>query len=252
MPEAAADIGHNRPPLVEVLAEKHADLAAKVEGIADRANKAPRIVTSDEDLAIIGTLIVDARNLFKTADKEREAEKEPFLRGGREVDAFFKVHTDRLNRIGEAFRKLADTWTRQKAEDERRRLAAEAEKARQEAARQTEIAQRAAEANRTKTAEKHEAKAEDAQRAADEAAAAAASPAADHVRQRMDTGILATAKTEWAFEITDYDAIPLEKLRPYLKREHVEQAIRSLVKIQKNATPLPGVRIFEDVKSSFR
>ncbi len=252
MNDSLAPRDHNNPPFLEILAEKHAGIAVKVQAIAERANKAPRTIESDADFETVGTLIVDARNLFKSVDKERETEKEPFLRGGREVDSFFKVHTDRLNRIGEAFRKLADAYTRQKAEEERRRLAAEAEKARLESERQAEIARRAAEANRTKTAEKHEAKAEDAQRAAKEAQAAAAAPAAEHVRTRMDTGVLATAKAEWAFEVQDYQKIPLDQLRPYIKLEHIDMAIRGFVKTNQDKIPLPGVRVFQDIKSSFR
>lgn len=253
MPEAAeAVIGHNRATLTEILSEKYADLAKKVEAIAVRANTAPRKIETDDHLATIGKLVVDTRALFKDADKAREAEKEPFLKGGREVDAFFSVFKDRLDRIGRAFQQISDDHARAVAAKRRAEAEAAAKAAREEAERQAEIARRAEEANRTKTAEKHGARAGEAERAAEAAEAVASSSAADLVRERLDTGVLSTARTEWTFEITDYAAIPLDILRPYMKREHVEQAIRALVKIQKNATSVPGVRIFEDTKASFR
>lgn len=247
-----ADIGHNRAPISDVLAEQYSDLAARVEAIATRANLAPKAIATDTDLNTIGALIRDTRELSGETDKKRESEKRPYLQAGRDVDAFFKVFTDRLDRISTVFKKIADDHARAVAAEARRRAEDEARKAREEADRQAEIARRAEEANRLKTAEKHEAKAEAAEQRAEQAEAVAASSAADLVRSRTDSGILSTARTEWAFEITDYDAIPLDKLRPYLKREHVEQAIRAFVKLQKQAAALPGVRVFEDVKSSFR
>ena len=74
--------------------------------------------------------------------------------------------------------------------------------------------------------------------------------AADLSRQRTASGALATAKTEWVFEITDYDAIPLDKLRSYIKRDAIEAAIRMAIKMGNRE--LPGVRIFEDVKALIR
>jgi hypothetical protein len=76
--------------------------------------------------------------------------------------------------------------------------------------------------------------------------------ASDAVRTKMAGGGVATAKTSWTFEVTDYDKIDLEALRPFLNRDHVEAAIRSMVRVQKGNTKINGVRVFEDAKASFR
>lgn len=250
---ARAEIGHNAPPsLSEILAEKYVPLAKSVEAIAERANSAPRKISSDADLSVIGKLVVDARDVFKQAEKARETEKEPYLTGGKEVDAFFSIFKERLKRIGDVFNAIADDHARAVAAEARRKAEEEARIARAEAERQAEIARRAEEANRPKTADKHDARAAEAEHRAEQAEAVASAPAADLVRNRLDTSVLSTARTEWAFEITDYSAIPLDVLRPYLKREHVEQALRAFVKINRDATPVKGVRIFADTRAAFR
>jgi hypothetical protein len=74
--------------------------------------------------------------------------------------------------------------------------------------------------------------------------------AADTVRQHTASGITASARTEWAFEIVAFDAVPLDALKPYFKRDAIDAAIR--LAVRQGIRDLPGVRIFEDVKSSFR
>ncbi len=248
---AQAVIGHNNPPtIVEILTEQYADLASRVDAIASRANTAPRAIKSDADLNTIGTLIRDTRLLAKEADQSRTAEKAPHLQAGRDVDAFFKAHGDRLDRIASTFQKIADDHARAVAAEARRKAEEEARKAREEAERQAEIARRAEEANRIRTADKHEARAEAALAQAEQAEAVAAAPAADLIRSRMESGVLSTATTTMAFEITDYDAIPLNSIRAYFKRDAVEAALRMAIKM--GVRELQGVRIYEDVKASFR
>lgn len=243
---------HNNPPLTEVLAERHAALAVRVEALAARANAAPRKIASDADLDAIGKLIVDTRKLSADANSTREAEKAPYLQGGRDVDAFFKVMTDRLANIARVFKGVADDHARAVAAEARAKAGREAAEALAEANRQAEIARRAEEAGRTKTADRHEAKAELAAEQAHIAQQAASAPAADLVRQRTASGVVSSARTEWTFTIENLASVPLDKIRPFIKPEHIEQAIRAFVRINKNSAPLEGVRIFEDVKSNFR
>lgn len=251
-PESQAAIGHNKAPLAEILGERYAEAASKVEALAQRATAAPRKITSEQDLEVVGSIVKDAGELSRSIDKDRKREKEPHLQAGRDVDAFFGIFTARLDRIREVFQRAADDHARAKAEEIRRKAIEDARKARDEADRQAEIARRAEEANRPKSAEKHEAKAEAAIVIAEQAEAVASLGAADLTRQRLGSGMLSSAKTEMTFEVTGYAAIPLNDLRPYLKREHVEQAIRAFVKFHSDKTPLPGVRIFADVKATFR
>jgi len=243
---------HNQPPLLERLAADYAALSGCIDAIAARANGAPRKITTDADLDVVGAIVVDASALVRKAEAHRKDEKDEFLRSGRDVDAFFKNFIDRIDRIKQAFQAIADIYQREKVAEARRLAEEVARKARDEEERQREIARRADEANRAKTADKHGAKADEAAAIADEAEALAASSAADLTRTRTASGTLATAKTEWAFEITDYEVVPLDKLRPYLKRDAVESAIRALVKVHQDKSPMTGVRIFQDIKASFR
>lgn len=221
-----------------------------VAWLAARADGAPKIIKSQNDLNGVGTLIRDARAMAKKANDARVAEKEPFLSGGRDVDSFFKTLTDRLDRISQFFQKIADEYQRAVAVEARRKAEEEARKARQEEEARLAQAMAAREANRDKHAEQHTAKAEAAGFAAERAEAVANTSAADLTRQRLDSGVLATSKEAWTFEITDFDAVPLDKLRPYFTRAHVEQAVRLAVK--QGRRELAGVRIYEDIKASFR
>lgn len=193
---------------------------------------------------------MDARALARQANTTRVAEKEPFLTAGRGVDTFFKTMTDRIDRISTFFQKIADDHQRAVAAEARRKAEEEARKAREEEEKRLAQALAAKEANRDKHAEQHTAKAEAAGERADQAEAIANASAADLTRQRLDSGVLASSQEKWTFEITDFDAIPLDKLRPYFNRAHVEQAVRLAVK--QGHRDLAGVRIFEDIKASFR
>lgn len=195
-------------------------------------------------------LVKDAGALARQADEVRKREKQPFLDAGRDVDAFFKAHLDRLERIRKAFEAVATDYQRKMAAEARRKAEEEARKAREEEAARIEAARKAEADNRSKHAENHAAKADAAAERAQAAEAVASASAADLTRQRTESGILATAKTEWAFEIVDYAAVDLNALRMCFKRDDVEKAIRQAVK--NGVRDLAGVRIFEDVKATFR
>lgn len=70
---------------------------------------------------------------------------------------------------------------------------------------------------------------------------------ADMARTRSSgpKGGIATLVTSWDFEVTDYPKVDLEALRPFLKRDDVEKAIRTFVRINKGSSQIEGVRIFE-------
>jgi hypothetical protein len=245
-------IGDNsrKRDLREQLAEDYAQLRHDVETLAARANVGPKAIASPADLDAVGKLVVDARTLWKKADKEREAAKAPYLQAERDIQSYFAVFLDRLKRIGDAFQKLGDDHQRKVADERRRAAEAEAKALREEQDRQREIAQRAEEAGRAKTADKHEAKAEDLGARAEQAEVAAGAKASDLVRTRTDSGVLATAQTKWVGTISDWDAIDLAALKPYLKREAVEAAINQAVRM--GVRSIKGVDIRQDTKASFR
>ena len=242
-------IGGNKPPLSEVLADTNAGLIREVEEMADKANAAPRQVKTEDDLVKVGDVVTSARALAKRLDKAREAEKEPFLTGGREVDAFFRAHANRLDRIASVLTEAANEYQRAKLAAERQKAAEEARKLREAEEKKR---QEAEEAKREATAERKHDEADEIAAKAAQAESAARASARDLETIRTDSGLAAGAKAEWTFEIEDYEAVDLNKLRPYFKREEIEKAIRSMLKVHKGAMKLPGVRVFEDVKANFR
>jgi hypothetical protein len=249
---APPPIGDNsrKRDLREQLAEDHAQLRHDVETLAGRANVGPKIIASPADLDAVGKLVVDARALWKKVDKTRETEKSPHLQAGRDVDAHFSVLLDRLKRIGDAFQKIGDEHQREVAAEKRRQAEAEARALREEEDRQREIAQRAADADRPKVADKHEAKAEDLGERAAQAEAAAGAKAADLVRTRTDSGVSASASTKWVGTISDWAALDVVAITPYIKREALEAAVNQAVRM--GVRSIKGVDIRQDTKATFR
>ena len=112
--EQAPGIGHNSAPIEEILADTQKGLLARVEPLAERANALPKKIASEDDLALVTPVVVDAKALAKDIETARSAEKKPYLDGGRAVDAFFKPHKDRLDRIVGVFERLASDFQREK------------------------------------------------------------------------------------------------------------------------------------------
>jgi hypothetical protein len=247
--------GNNPPPLAAILEEKSAGIRDEVAKLAIMANRWPKTdagglskIATEEDLEAASELVKSARMIAKRADEMRKSEKQPFLDGGREVDGFFGAITARLERIGAAFQGLADTFATERAAEERRRREEEAKRLREEEDRARAAAEAA---KRPATVEKRTAEADAAAERATDAEAFAAAPAADLVTTTVSaSGVKASAKTEWAFEITDASAVDLEPLRYLLKRDAVDAAVKQFVK--NGGRQLRGVRIFEKVVAAIR
>ncbi len=176
--------------------------------------------------------------------------KAPYLQATRDVDTYFATLGDRLARISDTFNKIASDYQRAVAAEARAKAEAEARRLRDEEARRIELALQAEADNRQAHADRHTAKAAEAIEKAEAAETIANASATDLTRTRTASGVLATAQTVWSFEIIDFEKIPLDKLRSYIKRDAIEAAIRLAVKMGNR--DLPGVRIFEDVKAHFR
>jgi hypothetical protein len=250
-PEPSNAWPSNSPPsITEVLSEGYIDLAEKVEAIAAQANAAPKRIEDAADLDAVGKIVVEARKLRKIADNAHDKEKEPYLRGGQQVDNFFKRFSERLTRIEKVLNELGTDYQRRKADEARREAAAIAAKAREEEDRRRAAAAKAESEQRDRHAAEHNARAAEAQREAQRADQVAAAPAADLVRTRTDSGVLATAGTVWTYAIEDFDAIPLNELRYYIKKEVIDSAIKQAIRM--GVRQMAGVRIFEDVSGRFR
>ena len=202
----------------------------------------PEDVSSDADALMLGALIKNLRDLDNKFEAFREAEKQPFLRGGNAVDTHFFSRRDKIARRKKGDRSVKpgaidilqgriDIWQEQKKIAERARLDAE----RLEAAR---IA-REEQARLRKALE--EAEAAHAKLLADiaaekerEAKLATEISNADIVRVRSDgtngAGVMLTSRQEGYAILIDRALIDMDALRPYFTDFEVEKALRGWAK----------------------
>ncbi|MGY3588022.1 hypothetical protein [Bradyrhizobium sp. USDA 4350] len=242
-------IGHNRPPtpvdlLKTHLQETYSEEIAKAEPLAVRANAAVEVIASDADLAVWAEIGRDAAKLSKALDEARLTEKRPIVEA---VDSFFKTSLDRVNRISAAAVARATAWNKKKAQIERERQEAAAQRLRDEA----EARRIAAEFETDETAAT--AAATDAKLIEMQAEAAAApKTTADLTRVTTDSGVMTTTAKTWDFEIVDPAKIDLNAIRLFIDPKAIETAIRKIVRSQKGATKIEGVRVFEKETAQFR
>lgn len=249
-PIAEQIFGANKAPLPTVLDADFAELRAEVEAAVERARAMPQTIRSEQDLAEIGGCIDMLRRLEKRVDGTRMDEGRPLLDAQRGINDYFKSLAGRLSDATQPLQRAADDHARQKAAEERARKQREADEARRKA---EEERQKAEAARSDAAAAKAEGRAEALDAKAERAEQAATASAADLVRTRVG-GVTASAKTVWEFRIADRAALlaSMGPLGPFIDAASVEKAIRSVVRVQKDATTIPGVEVFEDVKSTFR
>ena len=253
-----------------------AELKAEVPGL-------PIPAQSDHDILMIGALIKRFRDLDSRAEGVRVVEKEPYLRGGNAVDAFFNAMRDEIGKRNRndrkakngvtddlqaeinvyQERKLAEERARREAEArEAARIAREAaEKAAREA-REAEAARLAAErarlpettAAKTAVADQKEHAATIAQveaqtaieRAEDARIATLAKPA-DLTRVRgadaSGAGVTLTTAQEPYAILVDRDQIDMNMLRPFFTDAEIEKALRGWAKTTGHRVKMPGAEI---------
>jgi hypothetical protein len=242
-------IGDNQPPAGEAIAAR---LAADYTGteetakaLLDKARALPTTVADDEQLGAFAQSIRDLREHLTRVETIRVAEKEPYLHGGKAVDGWFGALKDRLAKAVKILSMRVDDYQAEKIARERKALEkiAEAERAAFE-----ESARREAElAAYKKTSEPEQARASlDAKIAQQQAAMAqmrAAASDAELGRQHFASGGMVTAKREPDVEVLDWDAVPLDMLRPYIRRDEILKAIKAWARAKDYAEQMPGVRI---------
>lgn len=187
-------MGHNRPPFLDFYRETNESLPSYLE--EDAADLLKRFNDLVEAFEQRTPTEVDSKELndkftdfvnkkiaaCKSALKGKHADhKEPFLTGGRTVDAFYKRRIDRLDEIATECRKRQTVWNlkveadkRHIAEEaERKARAAQAEADRIAAEERRKAAEIAAEQERQAAAERRRREEEEreAKRISDEAAA---------------------------------------------------------------------------------
>ena len=242
--------GANKAPLPVVLEADFAELAAEVEAAEARASQLPRQIKTSEDQEKIMVCMADLRDLSKRIDRIRLDEGEPLRAAQKGINDHFKAMDARLATATGPLQRAADDHARQKAAAERARREREAAEARERAEAERLKAENA---RSIEAAAKAEGRAEAAAAQAEAAEKAATAKPADMVRTSAG-GVTASAKAVWTFRITDYMALTstMGPLGNFIDQASVEKAIRSMVRIQKGATSLPGVEVYEEVKASFR
>lgn len=264
----------------ERLAKDYVGLTDSLADLKAEAEAFPRGVNDDAEALARGAVIKKLRDLDSRAEGVRVLEKEPHLRRGNAVDAFFGVIRDQIGRrvrtakpglidmlqgdINEyQERKIAAERARQEAERrETERLAREAaEQARKAAA---EAAERAAAADRARKAETQLARQAEARAAAEasaladadarkraelaeEARLAALQPVAEIARVRgsdqSGAGVTLTVAKEPYAQLVDRNKVNMEMLRPYFTDAEIEKALRGWAKATGHRVAMEGAEI---------
>lgn len=266
----AADRHHNKPPLDEVipiefrerLLDGQPQFLALFHTYLDQAPLAEAY--DDESLGRCGDLMNAYRECEKHINAAHKDVKEPYLQGGRLVDAEKNRLIDELNASRSIVKAKADRFVaerearlraeRQRIEAEQRKAAEEAARAEREA-REAELRAEQAAAN-AKSEEEREAAARAAERAQAEAqakmeaAALAASAPTKAEPVRSDEGSTVSSKQEWKSEVQDYTVAFIEVADNPKVREAIDKAIAALVRAGKRE--IPGVRVWPVAKANFR
>jgi regulator of protease activity HflC (stomatin/prohibitin superfamily) len=252
--EPTRGIGDNAPPLVELLAEEAAPLAARRDELLGSVSRVPAAIIDEpmsEKVADLIRLINACRAMAVSGHKIR---KQPFLDGGRLVDAAYHKITEPLEAAKKAVETKLTLWQRQKAENERRAREAEARRQAEEAERQRREAEEAAQAAQTEADLDEAISAEEiARQAAADAARAqrhTEAPAAELSRTRGDLGAVASLHTFTDFKDLDRAKIDLNTLRPHLALDCIEKAVRAYIRA--GGRELTGCVIFENTSTRVR
>lgn len=251
------------------LALDYAELRDRVQTVLEQtAATMPAKVADDTDFERVSKAVVEMRDLGKHIEAIREQEKAPHYRRGQGVDAFFGTLRDGLAKLAGEIAARGDVYRKAKMERERieRERKAREERERAEAARRAaeeasrkaaDAAAAAARARKAETVEQRTSEAAGAavvaaearigaraaQEAADAALKLAEASAADLSRQRFGSGHMVTAKQVPHVEITNYNILPLELLRPYIRRADLEHAVKQYARMTEYKVQVPGAVI---------
>ena len=254
-----AVIGDNLPPadadpLRDRLAADYKDLGTRKDDLLEAAERVPATVKDEEAAGKVADFIKQLAACHNNAESHRKKEKEDFLKGGRNVDGWFKQITEPLAKVKKDIEKRLTLYQREVMITERR-IREEAQRKADEAAKlASEEAAKAAAAIKEEgdlgKAIEAEERAKQAEADAIKAQEAAIAKAADLARTRGDYGGVASLRTRWTGVLTDRATLKLEFLRDHIPEAALEAAIRSFVKA--GGRVLEGARIYEDTQTVVR
>lgn len=226
-----------------------------LDALAKTAKAHPKI-DDDDTLAEIGENVKMAKALTGTAEKRRVEHKEPFLTGGRAVDAWFARLIAPVGTALSPIQAAMDDYGRRMLAKRRAEAEAQAKAAREEAER------KAAEAAALLAATKPAAPGaldwafDKAQEAADEADAAtsrAESRPADLTRVTGAYGATSSLRASWKWRVVDVAKIPRQYLM--VNEDAIKAAVTSGGRDPNTRKPnavIPGVEFFEETRMGVR
>jgi hypothetical protein len=250
---ARASVGDNKRPLItaEQLVADFGHLETSIAAFEARGKQVPSVVEDDDDLGAITALVGDLRKERKRVNDIGETEKRPFLDGHKTTHNFFSLLIGRLVTLQDRVEAVGKRYLDKKDVEAKARQAEIERQAREETARKEREAAEAAKAGNAAAASVATEQARAADNRAEDAAAAQTAKPAERARTHTQAGT-ATLTEHWIFQIEAFAMIDLDALRPYIKQEHVEQAITRYVAINKGNRPLTGVKISKTTKMQTR
>lgn len=217
----------------------------------DRLNDLHPTIEDEDTKARATSFVAQIKIASKKSTEAHKRVKDPFLKGGRHVDGFFKRRiSEPLDAAAKAIEAKMTAYDRKVVERRRAEAEAAAKAAAEEAARL------AATAESTMRPDALEA-AIGAATVAEEAAALAAAKSSDLSRTYGNYGGVASPSDNWTWEEIEGGLLALVKAAaadPSLLRflSFKETAITQAVKGSEKAREIPGVRIFNNMKTVVR
>lgn len=211
-PRAVA--GHNEPPLAERLAADHANLVKRVNEALGLVPDELRPIQNAEEADAYTESAATLKDVLDEADEAFTPEKEPWLTGGRTVDGFFGFRAKLKAKIDKVRKSLSDYQSAQLA------------------------AKRKADAEAAALAAKEAALFDEP------APAYVPTVVKDAVRVVTASGAKASGSIEWKGEVENAALVPREYLM--VNQDAIDAAVKGGMRA------IPGVKIFETVKTSFR
>lgn len=210
------DRHHNAPPLAERLAIEYDALAVKALECYDLVPETLAPVTTDEEAGAYAETAKTLKACLSAIETARKKEKDQILKDGRAIDGHFAKLSDPVKAAADRVIAEINAFQAKKLEEQRR-------------------IQREAEERARKEAE-----------AFDEPPPPTAAPvvAKEAARVVGFSGTKAAASVKWVHEITDAAQVPREFLMVN------EAAIKAA--IAGGRRDIPGVRIFEQVRTAIR
>jgi hypothetical protein len=254
-------MGHNIASYAETIPERleldYGELKSNARAALDDAESLPVIVESSADVEVIASAIKKLGDLAGRATAHRVAEKEPHLRAGDAVFAWFtKGLIEPLTARREQLRVRLDAFKQRQLAEERARREAEAAIARaQQIAAQRAREEAEAAARRARSVETAELRAVEARQASVEADMAATqaeqkmlatmASSSQLARERFEgerSGLVGMRRVPVCV-ITDIAKLDLEKLRWHIKEEALLAALRSWAKGTGYVEEMPGATV---------